>query len=225
MRDRAPSFPARRNSGIPHPASDPAQLYASLSANTRPWAKRDVTQFRMVSHEIEKCARWLGHACGVARDEPAAHGRASRRFAVLCISRGMRAGSAQDAGCVRDISNAGCMRAGCWPMPVQTGGQSWPRANRRLSKWVAKRLSKPWTGGGRWRRRDPWSFLHSSQLDRYFAPSWTGDAGWRRDWVHKRCGIGGGIERDRCGIAVNPAFRSRTGITPSRLHANGALRS
>ncbi len=154
MRDRAPSFPARRNSGIPHPASDPAQLYASLSANTRPWAKRDVTQFRMVSHEIEKCARWLGHACGVARDEPAAHGRASRRFAVLCISRGMRAGSAQDAGCVRDISNAGCMRAGCWPMPVQTGGQSWPRANRRLSKWVAKRLSKPWTGGGRWRRRN-----------------------------------------------------------------------
>ena len=94
-------------------------------------------------------AMWVGL-------EPAARDRAARCASrpMPRISRGMRAGTAQDAGCVRDTSNAGCMRAACCPMPVQTGGQGWPRANRRLSKWVSKGRSKSWTGGGRRRRRN-----------------------------------------------------------------------
>ena len=84
---------------------------------------------------------------GMSLPRMAAHHGARR------ISRGKFAGSAQDAGCVRDISKAGCMRAACRPTPVQTGGQSWPNASQRLSKWVSKRLSKAWTGGGGRRRR------------------------------------------------------------------------
>ena len=133
------------------------------------------------------------------------------------ISRGMRAGTAEDAGCVRGTSKAGCMRAACCPMPVQTGGQSWPNANRRLSKWVSKRLSKSWTGGGRRRRRNRGA-SPQLQLDRHFGHSWTGDAGWRRDWVHKRGGIGGRTVRDRCGIAVNPAAIPHFDPAPALRH-------
>ena len=147
MRDRAPSFPARRNSAIPHPASDPAQLYASLSANTRPWANRAATQFRMKSQSVRIGLGMLAVWRGLSPPRMAAH------HGLRGISRGMRAGSAQDAGCVRDISKAGCMRAACWPTPVQTGGQGCPNASQRLSKWVSKRLSKAWTGGGGRRRR------------------------------------------------------------------------
>lgn len=89
------------------------------------------------------------------------------------------------------------------PAAVQMGGQTPVQALDRR-----RRVEE----------EEPWSFLHSSQLDRYFGHSWTGDAGWRRDWVHKRCGIGGGIERDRCGIAVNPAAIPHFDPAPALRH-------
>ena len=66
-----------------------------------------------------------------------------------------------------------------------------------------------------------------------FGHSWTGDAGSRRDWVQKRCGIGGA---DRCGIDAGsrsippiphfdpaPALRhldyTQTGLCALKAHA------
>ena len=177
----------------------------------------EIASARIKPHEIAKCGCRLGHACGVTRAEPAAHHGPSPR-----ISRGMRAGTAEDAGCVRGTSKAGCMRAACCPMPVQTGGQGYPNANRRLSKWVSKGRSKFWTGGGRRRRRSRGASPRLRAVHLVIAEK------VRRDRGGIGCKSAAGSPAGRCGIDAGLTAiprRSRTGITPSRLHANGALRS
>ena len=96
-----------------------------------------------------------------------------------------------------------------------------PRLSKCQPTVVQMGVQTPVQGMDRRRRaeeEEPWSFLRGFLLTCHFGHSWTGDAGSRRDWVHKRCGIGGGIVRDRCGIAVNPAAIPHFDPAPALSH-------